>query len=244
MTITCIGTLSRVVTLLECNTDSALVVSDVSHMDEAELEEANHAPIPTASPTSFDILLDDEVSALEVAVLKWTYPDEQEGVGSGGAEGSEELKHLYDDTMEIRAGLGSNEDISATAPDGPSGFGSAGNLSLSQQEERKTGIDHMYVNVQQQQPQQPQQLTAPPPGLSSDDWTDKEKKFLEEDEDAGYVKSKGFTHPLRFVSYKRIWHLPECLMLVDNELAMSLEYVFSVSHLNCFFADMTLWAST
>ena len=172
------------VTLLEYNTDSALVVSDVSYMDETELEETNLIPIPTASPTSFDLLLDNEISALEVGVLKWTYPEDRvDGEEEdGGGEGSDDLSHLYDDTMEIRSGLGSNEELTAENLQ----ISSTGNLSLSPQEERKADLvmtgsngglaqDHTYVNLQQQ--------TAP--AFSSDDWTDKEKQFFEEDEDAG-----------------------------------------------------------
>ncbi len=176
-------------TLLECSTDSALVVSDVSYMDENELEEANLLPIPTASPTSFDILLDEEISALEVAVLRWTYPEDVDG-GEEAGEGEGEGSDLYDDTMEIRSGLGSNEELSVATNNnnnnnnnnggGQTYFDSAGNLSLSQQDERKAesnGLmqDHTYVNLQQQ-------TTTT---FSSDDWTDKEKKFYEEDEDAG-----------------------------------------------------------
>ena len=60
---------------MECNTQTTLVVSDVSCMNEKALEEANLHPIMREEQNSFDLLLDDDVSRLEVAVLKWTNPN-------------------------------------------------------------------------------------------------------------------------------------------------------------------------
>lgn len=172
------GTLSRVVTLLECNTDTVVVVSDVSYMDDQKLEEANLLPVPLTSPNAFELLLDDDISTLvEVAVMKWTYPEEEEGMGKeGGREGEgddPELNHLYDDTAEL--GLSSNEDLSRSQGQlGSTGGLHASSVSVSAGSEG----EHMYMNLQEKEKQSAF-------SLSLENLREKEKKFFEEDEDAG-----------------------------------------------------------
>lgn len=180
-----LGTLSRVATLTECTTDTVLMVSDVSWMDEQDLEEANLLPIVRSSPNAFELLLEDDIANLvEVAVLKWTYPEEEEEEEEGGgedmAEGKEmggelvenpELNHLYDDTMDL--GLSSNEDLS----------GSQGHLGSTGKQQAplpgESGRDHTYMNLKQQQQEQ---STF---SVSLENLREKEQKFFEEDEDAG-----------------------------------------------------------
>ena len=173
-------------------------------MDEQGLEEANLLPIPRTSPNSFELLLEGDIANLvEVAVLKWTYPEEEEVGGEDVMEGKEaggdlgedpELNHLYDDTTDL--GLSSNEDLSGSQGH----LGSAGRLQAS-----LTGKEPTYMNLQQQkqqqqqqQPQQQQQQQHPQQqqqqkqqqepsvfNLSLENLKEKEQKFFEEDEDAG-----------------------------------------------------------
>ena len=176
------GTLSRVVTLLSANSDTTLVVSDLSCLDEAELEKVNLHPVPLASPSSFDLLLDDDISRLEVAVLRWTYPEDR-------LEGEGEEESVYDDT------LGMDVERQAEQHDGGSSLtGGEGEAELL----GGGAEDHTYVNLQPQQQQQQQQPQQGQPQLGlgqpqvmagsvflAEDLTEKEKMFLEEDEDAG-----------------------------------------------------------
>lgn len=180
------GTLSRVVTLLESNADTMLVVSDVSFMDENELQEANLLPVPTTSPNSFDVLLDNDISMLEVVVLRWTYPEDHDG----------EPEHLYDDTMDLGVERGSSENLDQSLGTNDALAKSPGSarrvdgLSLSVSQMSKD--EHTYVNLQQQEKQTQEEVeqvveAAVPPPVHPKGWMDKEKKFLEEDEDAGSV---------------------------------------------------------
>ena len=158
------GTLSRVVTLLESNSDTTLVVSDVSFLDDTELEEANVLPVPATSPASFSLLLDDDISKLEIAVLRWTYPEDQDP------------DNLYDDTTELGANVDEsdiNSHSSRTEWDGDEEASQVGVVNG----EGEGANDHTYVNLQQTQ-----QLKG---SVSVKDLTDKEKMYIEEDEDAG-----------------------------------------------------------
>lgn len=160
------------VTLLECNTDTVVVVSDMSHLSDQELDEANALPVPLTSPNAFELLLDDDISTLvEVAVMKWTYPEEGEGAGEEEWEGDNpELNHLYDDTMEL--GLSSCEDLSRSQGQlGSNGGLHTSSVSVSAGSEG----DHMYMNLKQKKQS----------ALSLENLREKEKKFFEEDEDAG-----------------------------------------------------------
>jgi hypothetical protein len=179
-----------VVTLLECNIETVLVVSDVSYLDDENLEEANLSPIPLSSPNSSELLLDSDISLIEVAVLKWTYPEEEWVGEDTPLEGGEmngvddpELNHLYDDTMDL--GLSSNEDLRSSQGHlgSPGGVqSSSGSIAGPDSSEEHTYVNFKKEQEQQQQQQQQQQSTLP---LSLENLREREKKFFEEDEDAG-----------------------------------------------------------
>ena len=191
-----IGTLSRLVSLLECSTDTTLKVSDVSFMSDSEIEEANTAPIPLTSPASFDLLLDSDISSLEVAVQRWTYPEDIEAeeelahvyANMGVVEdGEEEPGHLYDDTTVIASTINSSEDLSHTqvlSGSTPTSLGSGREVVASPRTSVVSAggveedLSHTYMNLKQQQ----QKLAA---SVNSGDLSNKEKIFIEEDEDAG-----------------------------------------------------------
>ena len=143
-------------------------MSDISTVMEEEASQANLLPIPTESPTSFDLLLDDDIAALEVIVQRWTYPEENEE--DIIAETADEItENFYDDTVSTLAEERerSNENKSLSE-------------STSSLEKRKSSItvsDPTYMNVSTDLLPPP---LPPPHGLA-----EREKNFLDEDEDAG-----------------------------------------------------------
>ena len=150
------------VTLTECNTKTALIVSDVSYLDKVALRKANSVPIPKESSMSFDLLLDDEISALEVSVLKWTNPEDRE-----------DHNHVYNNLISVAS---SAHKFSTTAS------------SLAQTHERETDDtsclpvsapangegSHTYINLRA--------ISA----VIAEDITG-EGEVEDEDEDVGYV---------------------------------------------------------
>ncbi len=149
-----------------CKTETALVVSDVSTLTEEEASQASHLPIPTESPTSFDLLLDDDIAALEVIVQRWTYQDEDEDLIAAEETTEEGPEHYYDDT----AGLFSGEKEIPSGSEGPS----EKKISIS------SADDRTYVNIQKDL-----NASAHLSLTEAGDLSEKEKKFFEEDEDAG-----------------------------------------------------------
>jgi len=142
-------------------------VSDVSTFTEEEASQANLLPIPTESPASFDLLLDDDIAALEVIVQRWTYQEEDEE--DIIAETADEIvESFYDDTVNMLAeGESGNDNKSLSA-------------SSSSLEKRKHSIsidDSTYMNLSTD--------LIPPPLPPPHDIAEREKHFLDEDEDAG-----------------------------------------------------------
>lgn len=181
---------------MECSTETSLIVSDISYMDESALEEANLIPIPKESQNSLDLLLDDDISQLEVAVLKWTYPEdypEEEDVAEA-VDDDDELNHVYDDTTILQ----DSEEFSTQGRlTGSTSFHSQSQgsvrmdaVSMTSGSSGQREDEHMYVNLQQAQLEDAAGQGGGAGGgggvgLSSERLVEKEKTFMEEDEDAG-----------------------------------------------------------
>ena len=151
------------------------MVSDVSTLTEEEVREADLQPIPTESPISFDLLLDDDIAALEVIVRRWTCPEEdeeqeEEELTEETVEGGEE--HCYDDTVTVFGEEQSKdkEIKSSSVPTTPEKRKSVASMD-----------DHFYVNVQKDLNSSAQSVADP----AADTISEREKQFFEEDADAG-----------------------------------------------------------
>lgn len=147
-------------TLLECNTETTLVISDISSMSEEELREAELNPIPKDSQRSLDLLLNDDISNLEVIIQKWTCPEEFDDVDE-----DEELNHIYDNSDDECRNR--ETEISLL-------------LRSKMLEKKSNSAPVEYINLQKELNSSPASVTV----STAEAVMEKEKMFLEEDEDA------------------------------------------------------------